>query len=93
MNGYFLMFLLLLIVLSALIVYSNQRRIKHMRARNYQWYRATYPDAMRGNRVVCRSCGNDRVHVRNIMQHTFMREHFCGQCGESLYYSQEGAAR
>ncbi|CAB3753722.1 hypothetical protein LMG29660_02187 [Burkholderia puraquae] len=93
MNGYFLMFLLLLIVLSALIVYSNWRRIKYMRAKNYQWYRETYPDAVRGSRVMCRSCGNDRIHARNVMQRTFMREHFCSQCGESLYYSPEGTVR
>ncbi|KVD08047.1 hypothetical protein WI80_14655 [Burkholderia ubonensis] len=76
----------------ALIVYLNWRRVERMRAKNYQWYRATYPDAMRGNRVACYSCGNDRVHVRNVMQRTFMREHFCSQCGESLYYSPEGKA-
>ncbi|MDT6992072.1 hypothetical protein [Burkholderia cenocepacia] len=75
-----------------LIVGMNWRRIKRMRAKNYQWYRTTHPNAVRGNRVACHSCGNDRIQVRNVMQRTFMREHFCSQCGESLYYSPEGKA-
>jgi len=83
---------LLFVAFFAAIIISNIRRKRRMLAKNYQWYRTTYPDAVRGKRVTCKSCGSDHVSVRNVMQRTFMREHFCGQCGDSLYYSPEGKA-
>jgi predicted SprT family Zn-dependent metalloprotease len=83
---------LFIVVVAVVIVTANVKRMKRMRAKNYQWYRATYPAAVKGTRVACHSCGHDRIQVRNVMQRTFMREHFCGQCGESLYYSPEGKA-
>jgi ABC-type nickel/cobalt efflux system permease component RcnA len=82
----------LIVGVAVLIIVTNMKRMKRMRAKNYQWYLATYPDAVKGKRVACHSCGHDHVQVRNVMQRTFMREHFCGQCGESLYYSPEGKA-
>ncbi|EKS72438.1 hypothetical protein BURK_005337 [Burkholderia sp. SJ98] len=80
------------IILAAVIgvPYYHIRRKQKLKAKSYKWYRATYPEAMKGNRVACHSCGDDRVQVRNVMRKTFMREHFCGQCGENLYYSAEG---
>lgn len=32
--------------------------------------------AFRGTRVACHSCESDRVSVGNVMQGTFMLEHF-----------------
>ncbi len=34
-------------------------------------------------------CNNERIHVRALMNRTFHREHFCTQCGKTLYYSPE----
>lgn len=89
---YDLLAALFFIAFFAAIIIGNIRRKRRMMAKNYQWYRATYPEAFRGQRVTCKACGSDHVSVRNVMQRTFMREHFCGQCGESLYYSPEGKA-
>lgn len=65
-------------------------RIRRMQKANYAWYRATYPQAYRNGRVICRHCGNDRIYVKNVMKRTFMREHFCAECGTTMYYSPEG---
>lgn len=78
-------------LIAGISFYLHGKRMKRMRSRNYQWYRARYPQAVRGKRVFCRSCEGDSISVRNVMQRTFMREHFCSQCGECLYYSPEGA--
>lgn len=64
-------------------------RIYKLRSMDFAWYRATHPNAVRHNRVVCFRCDNDRIHVRALLQRTFLREHFCTQCGTALYYSRE----
>jgi hypothetical protein len=55
----------------------------------YDWYKLEYPEKVKGNKVVCYYCGNDRIQVRALMNRTFHREHFCTQCGKTLYYSPE----
>lgn len=55
----------------------------------YDWYRSEYPSNVNGNKVSCYSCGNNRIHVRALMNRTYYREHFCTQCGKTLYYSPE----
>lgn len=64
-------------------------RMKRMLEQNYAWYVGRHPDRVKGKRVECHACGADSIRVRGLMQRTFMREHFCGRCGEVLYYSPE----
>ena len=59
--------------------------------RNFDWYRATYSSHFHNGRVTCHKCGGDRIHSRSLLRHTFTREHFCTQCGETLYYSPEAS--
>jgi hypothetical protein len=89
---YILFFPLLIIGVPVFLITTRVRRNRRMKAKNYRWYRMQYPQAIRGDRVACHSCGSTHIQVRNVMQRSFMREHFCGQCGESLYYSPEGKA-
>lgn len=70
----------------------NYARMKRMRGQNFDWYRTTYASHVRNGRVACRKCDCDRISVRQLMRHTYMREHVCTQCGETLYYSLEGIA-
>lgn len=58
--------------------------------RNYEWYKKTFPNSIVRNKVTCFHCGNNRIHVRSIFNRTYHREHFCTQCGKTLYYSPEG---
>lgn len=67
-------------------------RMRHMQERNFDWYRASYPAHLRNGRVTCHNCSCDRINVRALMRRTYMREHVCTQCGETLYYSPEGLA-
>lgn len=55
----------------------------------YDWYKMEYPNNVKGNIVSCFSCGCTRINVRALMNRTFHREHFCTQCGKTLYYSPE----
>lgn len=87
--GIFLLFFGLL----SFITFSNIRRDSKFKAKNYAWYRKAYPAAYRDKRITCHSCDSDRVHTRNLMNQTFMREHFCSQCGQTLFYSPEGIQR
>jgi uncharacterized paraquat-inducible protein A len=64
-------------------------RMRKMKANDYAWYRRTYPQTVKGNAISCNQCGGHRVHVRALLQRTYMREHFCPQCGTTLYYSPE----
>lgn len=64
-------------------------KMKKMLDHNYQWYRMQNPDCVQGKRLLCHSCGSEAIRVRGLMRRTFMREHFCGRCGEVLYFSPE----
>lgn len=69
---------------------SGVRLINKFQTKTYLWYKATHPLNVDGNRVTCFSCGSPRISVRPLMNHTYHRDHFCTQCGASLYFSPEG---
>jgi len=58
-------------------------------AKTFQWYKETYRLNVDGSRVTCFSCGGARIQTRSLMNHLYHREHFCTQCGTTLYYSPE----
>ena len=59
------------------------------REQDFQWFAGRHPDCVRQGRVVCPYCRGARIHARSLLQHTYMREHFCVTCGHTLYYSPE----
>ena len=66
-------------------------RLRKLQQHNIGWYRLTYPGAVSGNgKVSCYACGNRSIHVRDLRRRTYTREHFCGDCGTTLFYSEEG---
>lgn len=71
------------------IMRSRLKQLSTFQRMTYEWYRSTHPTNVVGNRVSCFSCGNQRINVRALMNRTFHREHFCTQCGKTLYYSPE----
>ncbi|SDP72494.1 hypothetical protein SAMN04488595_11858 [Ralstonia sp. 25mfcol4.1] len=70
-------------------VRHQHRRMVRMKTENHAWYRRTYPNAVRGDAITCHACAGRHIRVRGLMQRTFMREHFCSQCGTALYFSPE----
>lgn len=71
------------------IMSSRLKQLSTFEHMTYTWYRSQYPDNVRGGKVSCFICGNPRIHARALMNHTYHREHFCTQCGKTLYYSPE----
>lgn len=66
-------------------------RIRKYEERNFTWFRQTYPDSCGAKgQISCISCQGKRISIRGLKQHTYTREHFCGTCGLTLYYSPEG---
>jgi hypothetical protein len=55
----------------------------------YKWYRMSHPESVHGARVSCHKCGSLRTQARSVTRQTYHREHFCTQCGTTLYYSPE----
>jgi hypothetical protein len=55
----------------------------------FKWFKDTYPQSVSGDRITCISCSGTRIHVRGLMQQSYLREHFCTRCGTALYYSPE----
>lgn len=87
------LFSLLMIAGFGAIIIANVWRhlkVKAMRQQNYEWYRQTFP-ACRTRRggLSCNICGGDRIHTQRLMKQTWLRAHFCAQCGQTLYYSPE----
>ncbi|WP_162050282.1 hypothetical protein [Fluviibacter phosphoraccumulans] len=54
---------------------------------NYDWYVAHVP--LVNGKVVCRYCGSNKTLVKNGRNNSNIRTHYCGQCGQGLYYSLE----
>ena len=71
------------------IMRGRLKQLSTFEKMTYDWYKLEYPEHVKGNRVSCFSCGNARINVRALMNRTFHREHFCTQCGKTLYYSPE----
>jgi predicted SprT family Zn-dependent metalloprotease len=97
-KSFFWSLVLLAIPLSilGLIFYSNYldhqehlRWVRKMRARDYQWFATEHPDSVSEHGVRCTQCKSSRIHVRSVMNQSYMREHFCARCGTTLYYSEE----
>ncbi|MBI3348143.1 MAG: ABC transporter ATP-binding protein [Burkholderiales bacterium] len=72
-----------------LVMRGRLRQISLFSTQTYDWYKATHPAQVQGNRLSCFACGNSRIQARALMNRTFHREHFCTQCGKTLYYSPE----
>jgi len=59
-------------------------------AKNYEWYKKTYPQHVAPDgRIKCFNCGSTRIHAHKRMNHSYVRDHFCTQCGTTLYHSPE----
>lgn len=67
------------------------RQLSRFQKMTYLWYKKTYPAQVSGHQVSCFECGNSRIQVRALLRQTYHREHFCPQCGKTLYYSPEQA--
>jgi hypothetical protein len=68
---------------------STEAEDRLRRSRNFDWFRSVHSECIRGSQISCPHCRGTRIHVRSLMQQTFMREHFCTTCGKTLYYSPE----
>lgn len=65
-------------------------QIQKMLAKNYSWYKKQYPKAVdEKGQASCFECNSKRIHTKNLMNQTYVREHHCGNCGKTLYYSPE----
>ncbi|WP_221799964.1 hypothetical protein [Oceanobacter mangrovi] len=62
---------------------------RDFRLKTFDWYKRTYPHLITNGEIQCFGCGGGKLQVRALMQHTYHREHFCPQCGTTLYYSPE----
>ena len=80
-----------LVIFIGVAWYSLKRR-KGLLAKNFAWYKAQNPNYVREGTVKCTGCEGTNTRVRGLMQRTFVREHFCGTCGKTLYYSPESNA-
>jgi len=90
------LFSLLFLVIPVFIIFQIIKGLKkraRMKSMNYAWYRRSYAGCFVNGRPTCYACGNNRIHTKNLMQGTYLREHFCSQCGEALYYSEEGSRK
>ncbi|QIL71593.1 hypothetical protein G7048_15270 [Diaphorobacter sp. HDW4B] len=69
--------------------HSIQKRIEHYATNNYTKYAKDHPAHVTERGVTCFQCKSPKIHTKNLMQGSFTREHHCGQCGTTLYYSPE----
>lgn len=75
--------------ITAIFLRQSWKRISHYQTHTFQWYVGSFPSFFRNQRVYCYACNAGKIHTRNLMNHTYTREHFCAQCGSTLYFSSE----
>lgn len=92
-NGYIpsiiALFGLAIVVMSAFEFRKRMGNINAFETMTFDNYRKGRPDLVRGGHVKCFHCEGTQVRVRPLRNHTYHREHFCGQCGTVLYFSPE----
>ncbi|MEO8018360.1 MAG: hypothetical protein ABI769_11130 [Pseudomonadota bacterium] len=88
-NLFLLLWGALFFTIPFVIMRGRLKQLAKFQKMTYEWYKSEHPAHVQGNRVSCFSCGNPRINVRALMNRTFHREHFCTQCGKTLYYSPE----
>lgn len=71
------------------IMITNLKQLSRFQRKTYEWYKKEHHQHFQGNNVSCYACGSPRINARALMNRTFHREHFCTQCGKTLYYSRE----
>ena len=89
LNIFSLLFGGIFLMVGSIIMVSRLRQIHKFQTRTYAWYKSTYANNGQENKLSCFACGNKKIHVRSLYQRTYHREHFCTQCGKTLYYSPE----
>lgn len=83
-------FIGVMFILSGVYVMRTQLQLLSRFEKNtYSRYKDDHPEHVRGNRVSCCECGSSRISARGLMNHTYHREHYCMECGKTLYYSPE----
>lgn len=71
------------------VMRGKLKQLNNFEKMTYEWYKNENPNCVGNNYVSCSSCGGKRINVRALMNKSFHREHFCTQCGKTLYYSEE----
>ncbi len=89
LDGYFgiipIPFVIIFISVIILSVQDNNKKEKQ----NYENYKKSYPNNVKGHLVSCHICGNPRIFIRSLSYNSVFREHFCTQCGKTLYYTKK----
>lgn len=85
--GVVLLFIAVVLIVGNIV--EGRRRQQRLAERDYNWYRLEHPELVTENGVKCSNCGSSHIHAHHLMQRTFLRKHFCSQCGTTLYYSHE----
>jgi uncharacterized paraquat-inducible protein A len=81
-----------LILLAVVAVFVMSRLQYAMRKKKgFDWYRSKYPQLVRNGGVHCHKCEARDIRVHGL-QGSSIREHLCGRCGTTLYYSEAGRA-
>lgn len=71
--------------------FSWHAQIRKFEERNLEWFKKNHTNSCGENgQISCPSCKSNQVRVRGLMQNTYTREHSCGACGTTLFYSPEG---
>lgn len=73
-----------------LITLNHRRESAEWDSHSLSWYLSTHPEcAVARSEVHCHSCGEARVHRRNMNSRGDVRAVVCSECGEVLYYERD----
>jgi hypothetical protein len=80
-------------LLAMLCAWSHWRAVRRQKllfaTYTFAWYQLNFPEHTKGDLVRCCACNSSQVRIKHLYGRTFHRKHFCGKCGETLYYTPE----
>lgn len=84
---FFLSLGIMLLIIPLSLIQNQLKQLSKFEVRTYEWYKAKYPKNVQEDIITCFTCENNLVESRPLLDNIFQYEHYCTECGKTLFYS------
>lgn len=84
---FFLSLGIMLLIIPLSLIQNQMKQLSRIEVRTYEWYKTKYPKNVEEGFVTCFTCENNLIESRPFTDGFFQYEHYCTECGKTLFYS------
>lgn len=84
---FFLSLGIMLLIIPLSLIQNQLKQLSKSEMRTYEWYKAKYPKNVQEDIITCFTCENNLIESRPLLDNIFQYEHYCTECGKTLFYS------